>query len=115
MRQTIQVEKLVEFGNALLKLDDSCPVPSMSSKEYKEGVCDMIEKVLKESGRYAGYMLLGNTSFQYCLKAVIETNKPMCIFFPLTYKAYPSRPWYPYQEFSYLILIMCVFMVLKSN
>jgi hypothetical protein len=62
MRQTVSVEKLVEFGNALLKLDDSCPMPSMSSKEYKEGVCDMIEKVLMESGRYGGYMLLGSTT-----------------------------------------------------
>lgn len=68
MRQTIQVEKLVEFGNALLKLDETCPVPSMGTKEYKEGVCDMIEKVLRESDRYAGYMLLGDKSPEWGTK-----------------------------------------------
>lgn len=68
MRQTVSVEKLVEFGNALLKIDDTCPVRSMASKEYKEGVCDMIEKVLKESGRYDGYMLLGDKTPEWGTK-----------------------------------------------
>lgn len=68
MRQTVSVERLVEFGNALLKLDDTCGVRSMASKEYKEGVCDMIEKVLKESGRYDGYMLLGSTTPEWGTK-----------------------------------------------
>lgn len=68
MRQTVSVERLVEFGNALLKIDDTCPVRSMASKEYKEGVCDMIEKVLKESGRYDGYMLLGDKTPEWGTK-----------------------------------------------
>lgn len=60
MRQTIKVEDILEYGNKLLMIDpDMCSTyPALASKEYKEAVCDMLEKILHMSDRYSGYWVI---------------------------------------------------------
>jgi len=60
MRQTIKVEDIVRFGNTLLSIDGDNIYPAFGTREYKEAVCDMIEKVMHMSGRYGGYYFIDN-------------------------------------------------------
>ena len=60
MRQTVRVEDIVDYGNFLLQVDASeiKYYETFGTREYKEAICDMIEKVLQMSGRYGGYIVL---------------------------------------------------------
>ena len=60
MRQTIKVEDIVTFANKMLSFTekDVSLFPSMATREYKEAICDIVEKVLSVSGRYGGYLMI---------------------------------------------------------
>lgn len=74
MRQTIRVEDILEYGNKLLMIDpDMCSTyPALASKEYKEAVCDMLEKILHMSGRYSGYQVIESDKIEST-----EHNNPL--------------------------------------
>ena len=53
-KKTVSVSELKEHANNLLTLDEC----SVITKEWKEGVCSMIEKTLHLSGNYNGFYFL---------------------------------------------------------
>jgi hypothetical protein len=59
-RKTVNVEELLDFGNRQLERNDS-----IAGKEYKEGICTMIEKVLRLSDNYNGFMFLNNDDSEF--------------------------------------------------
>ena len=56
-RKTIEVELIKGYANNLLAQTES-PYPEYLTAEYKTGICDMIEKILRSSDNYNGYMYL---------------------------------------------------------
>lgn len=56
-RKTIEVELIKGYANNLLAQTES-PYPEYLTAEYKTGICDMIEKMLRSSGNYNGYVYL---------------------------------------------------------
>lgn len=54
-RKTIDMKFLVEYGNAQLSRTDE-----WATKDFKSGVCCMIEKVLHETNNYKGFMFNNN-------------------------------------------------------
>jgi hypothetical protein len=68
MRQTIRVEDFIEFGNRMVNIEMHDPYtsyPSFYTREYKEAMCDAMEKVLHISGRYGGYYFNGGENPPY--------------------------------------------------
>ncbi len=53
MKKNVGVQRLLDYGNFQLKRTDE-----VATKEYKSGICTMIEKVLRDSESYNGYMHL---------------------------------------------------------
>lgn len=74
MRQTIKVEDILEYGNKMLLIDpDMCSTyPALASKEYKEAICDMLEKILHMADRYAGYQVIESDKIEST-----EHNNPL--------------------------------------
>lgn len=59
VRKTVEVELLLAKANELLAFNDECTnVPSMLTKEFKEGVCVMIETALHSANRYYGFQFI---------------------------------------------------------
>lgn len=54
-RKTVSVIEMVEFANVQLKrFDDD------ATKEFKDGICVMVENILLKSGYYSGFQFLDN-------------------------------------------------------
>jgi len=52
-RKTCEVSSLLQYANYQLARADK-----FATLEYKRGVCDMIEKILMDTGNYNGFMFL---------------------------------------------------------
>lgn len=50
-RKTVQIEKIIEMGNRILRSD-------MGNQEFRSGVKIMLENILTESGNYRGFVYL---------------------------------------------------------
>ena len=48
MKKTFKVEDLVQYVNMMLSIreKDAVAYPQLASREYKEAMCDVVEKVL---------------------------------------------------------------------
>ena len=55
-RSTTEVKSLLKYANDELKRKDE-----FATKEFKMGICNMIEFILFETGNYRGYSYLDNT------------------------------------------------------
>ena len=55
-RSTTEVKSLLQYANDELKRKDE-----FATKEFKMGICNMIEFILFETGNYRGYSYLDNT------------------------------------------------------
>jgi hypothetical protein len=58
MKQTIRVEDFIEFANRMVNIENHVTYtsyPSFYTREYKEAMCDAMEKVLHMADRYGGY------------------------------------------------------------
>jgi len=62
-RKTIDVKFLIEYSNNQLSRTDE-----WATKDFKSGVCCMIEKVLHETKNYKGFMFINNDDSE------IDTN-----------------------------------------
>ena len=81
-RKTVNVLSLLEWANENLSRDDE-----FATVDFKCGICSMIEKVLHESGNYAGFMFQDNNdsacgtlgyysrSYFYSMKMNFEARK----------------------------------------
>lgn len=54
-RKTVNVEEIKQHANQLLESKDE-----FFTKEFKSGVCTMIERVLHKSNNYNGFMFIDN-------------------------------------------------------
>ena len=54
-RKTISVLQMLEYANIQLARTDK-----FVTKEYKEGIVTMIEKILHDTGNYAGFGFINN-------------------------------------------------------
>lgn len=54
-RKTIDVHAMIAFANDQLKRTDK-----YATKDYKIGICDMIEQILHSTNNYRGFMFLDN-------------------------------------------------------
>lgn len=66
MRQTIKVEDIVDYANKMLRIgaEECTSYPALASREYKEALCDIVEKILHMSGRYAGYQVIDSDNLE---------------------------------------------------
>jgi hypothetical protein len=62
-RKTIDVKFLIEYGNTQLSRTDE-----WATKDFKSGICCMIEKTLHETNNYKGFMFINNDDSE------IDTN-----------------------------------------
>jgi hypothetical protein len=62
-RKTVEVQELKRWANSIL----STPEGEIEyiTRDFKDGICVMIEKVLHEAGAYNGYMFLNNEDSEY--------------------------------------------------
>ena len=58
-RSTTEVKSLLKYANDELKRKDE-----FATKEFKMGICNMIEFILFETGNYRGYSYLDNTDIE---------------------------------------------------
>lgn len=60
MKKTFKVEDLVQYVNMMLSIreKDAVAYPQLASREYKEAMCDVVEKVMSRAKCYGGYQLL---------------------------------------------------------
>ena len=58
-RSTTEVKSLLKYANDELKRQDE-----FATKEFKMGICNMIEFILFETGNYRGYSYLDNTDIE---------------------------------------------------
>ena len=68
MKQTIRVEDFIEFGNRMVNISNHEPYvfyPSFFTREYREAMCDAMEKVLHMADRYGGYYFNGGDNPPY--------------------------------------------------
>jgi hypothetical protein len=68
MKQTIRVEDFIEFANRMVNIENHVTYtsyPSFYTREYKEAMCDAMEKVLHMAGRYGGYYFNGSDNPPY--------------------------------------------------
>jgi hypothetical protein len=56
-KKTVSVSSMLEHANILLSLKES----DVITKDFKEGVCTMITKMLMMANRYNGFMFIDNT------------------------------------------------------
>jgi len=54
-RKTVNVKELLDYANVQLLRNDED-----ATKEFKEGICGMVEKILHSSGNYNGFMFIRN-------------------------------------------------------
>jgi hypothetical protein len=54
-RKTIGVVEMIEYANSQLRRTDAD-----ATKEFKEGVCVMIEKIMFKTDCYSGFQFLNN-------------------------------------------------------
>ncbi len=54
-RKTIDVHAMIAFANDQLKRNDE-----YATKDYKSGICDMIERILHSTNNYRGFMFIDN-------------------------------------------------------
>jgi hypothetical protein len=55
-KKTVSVSSMLEHANILLSLKES----EVITKDFKEGVCTMITKMLMMANRYNGFMFIDN-------------------------------------------------------
>ena len=55
MRKTIDVKSVIDYGNYQLSRTDD-----FATKEYKAGICAMLESILHMTDNYSGFMFLDN-------------------------------------------------------
>ena len=62
-RKTVEVQELKRWANAIL----STPEGEIEhiTRDFKDGICVMIEKVLHNANAYNGYMFLNNEDSEY--------------------------------------------------
>jgi hypothetical protein len=53
MRKTIEVKQLIDYSNQQLSRTDS-----YATKEFKQGICVIIEGVLHMTDNYSGFMFI---------------------------------------------------------
>ena len=54
-RKTIDVHSMLAYANDQLKRTDK-----YATKDYKAGICDMIERILHSTNNYRGFMFIDN-------------------------------------------------------
>lgn len=59
-KKTVNVERFKNYANQMLASKDS-----YSTKDFKSGICSMIETVLHETGNYQGFMFLDNKDSEF--------------------------------------------------
>ena len=60
-RKTIGVVEMIEYANSQLKRTDAD-----ATKEFKEGICVMIEKIMFKTDCYSGFQFLDNNDSEIC-------------------------------------------------
>ena len=65
-RKTVSIDDLRNRANLLLECTGkTTSLPSMATKEFKEGVCVMLELALHTADRYEGFRYLDSENCQY--------------------------------------------------
>lgn len=62
-KKTVEVQELKRWANSIL----STPEGEVAhiTRDFKDGICVMIEKVLHDANAYNGYMFLNNEDSEY--------------------------------------------------
>ena len=72
MKKTIQVLKMLEWGNKQLARTDE-----YADEKFKAGICVMLEELLMVTGNYQGYRELeygSEYTNQYCRQYYVSNN-----------------------------------------
>ena len=59
-RKTVKVQSLVQHANGILASNSP-----YFTKDFKSGICAMVEKTLHLSGNYNGFMFINNDDSEY--------------------------------------------------
>ena len=62
MAKTVKVDVMLEWANNQLKREED---DDIITKEFKCGICVMIEKILMSARAYNGYSYLNNSDSEY--------------------------------------------------
>lgn len=54
-KKTVEISVLIDFANKILSLPED---PNFITKNYKEGICTMLEVALKNANTYKGFMFI---------------------------------------------------------
>jgi hypothetical protein len=57
-RKTVEISELIDFANKILSLPESV----MVTKDYKEGICTVLEFSLKSANAYKGFYFIDNNN-----------------------------------------------------
>jgi len=62
-RKTVEVQELKRWANSILSTSEG--EVEHITRDFKDGICVMIEKVLHNANAYNGYMFLNNEDSEY--------------------------------------------------